>query len=336
MNRVRFPQPDILEPASGSRRRFLVRAGLTGAALWLDLPGCTPAEPLRIGSHVWPGYEFLFLAHREGWLDDAGIQIVETGSASESLAALADGRIDGAALTLDEVLRGSSERFAPLVVLLFDISAGADVVLAKRAPARLADIRGWRIGVETSALGTLMLNKLLEAAGLNPGDVETVSVTADGHLQAWASDTVDALITYEPSAYKLEDLGALRIFDSHQLPETIIDVLAVSRAAADRKPGPLRSLIAGYFRARHLWQTNPIDSAYRMAGHLGVSANEVARLYRGMELPDLAYNRHLLAPPATEMQAAVLSIYATIPELRSGSIPAEQLFTAQFLPDIPL
>ena len=58
--------PVSRDAAPVSRRQMLSLAGLPWAAA---LAACTgeSGRPLRIGAQVFPGYEFLFLARREGW-----------------------------------------------------------------------------------------------------------------------------------------------------------------------------------------------------------------------------------------------------------------------------
>ena len=51
----------------------------------------------------------MFLARSEGWLPNEAIRLFETASASQSIAALAQGQVQAAALTLDEVLRARAE-----------------------------------------------------------------------------------------------------------------------------------------------------------------------------------------------------------------------------------
>ena len=148
-------------------RRNILRT-LSAAAMLplLNACGAQQAKQLVIASHVWPGYELMFLARREGWLPAESLNLLETASATGSLAALAEGRADGAALTLDEVLRARADGIRLTIILVFDISAGADVVLARPNIHTLADLSGKRIGVEKTALGALVLYKLLAAAGL--------------------------------------------------------------------------------------------------------------------------------------------------------------------------
>lgn len=277
-----------------SRRQLLF--SLPGLALALS--ACTPARtrPLTIASHVWPGYELMFLARREGWLPPASrLRLLEKASATASLAALASDEADGAALTLDEVLRARADGVALHVVLVFDVSAGADMLLARPEIHGLADLAGKRIGVEQSALGALMLHKILAAAGLPESAVTLVPLRSDGHLDIWRRERLDAIVTYAPTASRLLAEGARRLYDSREMPDTILDVLAIKPDAATRHPDTLAALVAGHFQAlRHL-RHNPQDAAFRMAARMELPAGEVLDVYRGLQLPDIHANRQLLA-----------------------------------------
>ncbi|MDH5546750.1 MAG: ABC transporter substrate-binding protein [Gammaproteobacteria bacterium] len=248
-------------------------------------------EKLRIGAHKWPGYEFMFLAKREGWLGDNGVQLIETTSATETLSKLERREIDGASLTLDEALRARSLGIPIQIVLVFDISAGADAVYSRTRLKDLSELRGARIGVEKSALGALMLHKLLEAAHLSEFDVVTVNSSVDQHIDDWKNQRFDTLITYEPISTELERLHAYRLIDTRQFPELVFDVLAVrTNMLSGQKISELKSLIKSHFTAVHHFRNNPQDAAYRMGAHLGLSGSEVLDVFRGLKIPNETAN----------------------------------------------
>ena len=105
-------------------------------------------DPLKIALHAWSGYEPLFMAEREGWLDKTRVRLIESHTAADSIAALKSGAVDGAGLTLDEVLRARAEGVPISVIFVCDISAGADVVLARPEITRIDQLKGKRIAVE--------------------------------------------------------------------------------------------------------------------------------------------------------------------------------------------
>ena len=109
------------------------------------------AEPLAVGTNVWPGYEPLYLARNLGYYNDS-IRLVEYSSATEVLRAIRNKLIDVATLTLDEVLLLRQSGVDVRSVLVTDISNGGDVIVARPGIETLADLKGRKVGVESTAL----------------------------------------------------------------------------------------------------------------------------------------------------------------------------------------
>ena len=82
--------------------RWLLHASLCG------LLACSSpdAQPLRIATSRWPGYELLFLADSLGFFAQAGVrvQLLEFLGTGESRRALERGRVDAAGLTSVDLL----------------------------------------------------------------------------------------------------------------------------------------------------------------------------------------------------------------------------------------
>ena len=306
--------------------------------LWPLMSGCERGiSPLRVATNPWIGYEFMFLARRENWISVQDIVLVEAGSATGALDLLAAGKADGAALTLDEVLRGRERGLALTAVLVFDVSLGADVLLAKPGIDALARLKHKRIGFEPSGVGALMLTKALEAAGLRTSDVTAVPTKFDQHEKVWRAGDIDALITFEPAASRLEAEGALRLFDSSKIPDTVIDVLAVTPTAADRHHEALHSLVEAHFRALAHFRQNPYDAAHRMAEHLKMSPKQVMGAFKGLELPNESRNRKLLRGNESSLVKTAQELGAVMVQaglLKNGQTDVSRLVSADFLPRV--
>lgn len=281
-----------------SRRAFLVKL----AASALLFGGCGPRTPLRVAAHARVGYEPMFLARQHGWLDAGLVRLVETPSASDALHLLGSGLVEAAALTLDEVLRARALGLPLAVPMVFDLSAGADGVLARR-PMHLAELAGARIGVEQSAVGALMLAVLLERGGLAADEVQPVSLGFHEHAAAWRAGRTDVLITFEPALSELEAEGAVRIFDSRALPDTIVDVLAVHPVALVRFRAALRHLVEATLLAVHDLALNRMDAAYRIGARLRQRPETVLAGLRGIQLTDLEHNLRLLGGAASSAKS---------------------------------
>lgn len=274
------------------RRAFLLRLAALAAGS-AAVAACTAGGPITVGIHPWPGYEPLYLARAFGWLAD-GVRLREGQTAGDSVAALEAGEVDAAALTLDEALSVRARGVALTVVLVFDSSVGADMVMARPSIQALADVAGRRIAVERGAVGEVVLQKLLEAAGLDEADVTVLDLAPDRQLDAWRAGEIDVAIGYEPTSSLLGREGARRLFDSSQFPGVISDVLAVRSDRLPAHRAQIDALLLGHFRALTHLRVNREDALRRIAAWRGLSYEEAERSFAGLNLPDAAGNRSYL------------------------------------------
>jgi len=319
--------------ASLSRRDFLqLGTKIVLASLCSSQLGCELRAPLRIAGHVFPGYEFIFLARNEKILDAKQVQLVETSSASESLAALFDQRVDGAMLTLDEVLSARAKGLPLTIVLILDRSAGADALLADSSITSIRQLQGKRVGVENSAVGKLFLHHALERANLAPSEITLLNVPVNQHLSACARGEVDAVVTFEPSLSKIAAIGWHNLIDSRDI-DVIYDVLAIRTDQLKWYPNQVVHLTQSHLKAVQLWQKNPIDTAYRLAQRLGVDVQNIPSLYKGLELPDLDFNRHILSESNPKLIQIAAQIAGTLGYDAALDSAEKTLMTATYLPD---
>lgn len=292
-----------MQRGGGVGRREVLRAlaGLTLAPL--ALAGCRPLPTLTVGIHPWPGYEPLYLAEHFGWLPER-ITLHGSVNAGASLAALEAGDLAAAALTLDEVLKARVAGVALSVVAVLNDSVGADMVVSREPLPSLAALAGARLAVERSALGELVLSQVLAAAGLGREQLTLVDLAPDQQLSAWQAGRLDAAITYEPFASQLLRAGAIRLFDSSQFPDLVLDVLAVRTDILRWERHAMADLVAAHFRGLGHLKSNPGDALRRIGAWRGLTLAEVRRTYAGLELPGLAANHAYLADDGVVMRAA--------------------------------
>ncbi len=313
---------DGVAPGRRPSRREFLRACL-GIGLLAGsgaISGCAFSEApgLSIATNPWIGYELLYLgrdlAASEAQAGGSRVRLVELISNTDSMQALAAGTVDGAGLTLDEVISAHAAGLDLKIVLVFDYSAGADVLLARPGIDRLGALKGRRIGVEQSGVGALMLDAALKQAGLAAQDIRLVNLTADQHLSAFGRDEVDAVVTFEPIAGQIAAAGGRRLFDSRAIPGSIVDVLAIRAATLAANPDAARMLVAQYFNALAYLRRHPGDAHRRMAPRLGLSAEAMRDGYQFLELPDLAENRRLLRGSPSPLAASAAGLAALMLE----------------------
>ena len=289
-----------------ARAGTIARILLLGAsllALAMALAGCgrEPVQALRIGTNVWIGSEPLYLARDLGHLNAQTVRLVEYPSASEVLRAYRNQALDGMVISLDEVLALAADDLQPRIVLVIDVSHGADVVLGRAGLRSMADLKGRRVAVESHAVGAYVLSRALALNRMQPGDVQIVHLESNEHAAAFEQGRVDAAVTFDPFRSQMLRAGATTLFDSTQIPGEIVDLLVVRDSVLEKNPGSVDALLAGWFQAIDYLGRNQQDAARRMSVRQQVSGEQFLQTLRGLRFPSRDENLAMLAGPAPQL-----------------------------------
>ena len=304
---------------------------ITGLSLLL---GCNNTEtPLRVAFIPWPSSETLHLAENLNYFDAKSIRIVHMANSNQISMALRNNSIHAALFTLDEALSLLQDGIDLQVILIMDISNGADVVMARPEITDLKALRGKRVAVDNATIGAVMLDAMLNAAELKVGDIQLLSKPINEHSQAYLRGQIDAAITYEPVRSELLKHGARILFDSSQIPGRIIDVMVVRRNMLNRYDQALKQLVAAHFRALDYLARHPQDAAQHIAPYLGIQPSEVAEQYQGLIIPNLAENHRWLGASAKLHDSAdSLAKLMLRAQILQRSPPIADLAQPRFLP----
>jgi NitT/TauT family transport system substrate-binding protein len=289
--------------APGWARGLRALVALVCAALLLALTGCMrePETALRIGTNVWIGSEPLYLARDLGRLDPDAVQLVEYPSASEVLRAYRNGAIDGMVISLDELFGLAVDGLQPRIILIVDVSHGADVVVGRHGMRSMRDLKGRSVAVESSALGAFVLSRALTLNGMAAGDVNVVHLESNEQPSAFEKGEVDGAVTFDPYRAQFLQAGAATLFDSTQIPGEIVDLLAVRADVVDRQPKALHALLAGWFSAIDYLKREPTDAARRMGIRQQTTAGQFLEAQRGLHIPSREENLRMLGGPKPEL-----------------------------------
>lgn len=291
---------------NGYLRLNRLMCALGCVAALLALFGCTrqPEPALRIGTNVWIGGEPLYLARDLGRLDPAVVQLVEYPSASEVHRAFRNQAIDGMLISLDELFGLAADGFQPRIILVVDVSNGADVVVGRRGMRTMRDLKGKSVAVESSALGAFVLSRALALNGMQAGDVNVVHLESNEQPGAFEKGQVDGAVTFDPYRAQFLQAGAKTLFDSTQIPGEIVDLLAVRGSAIQEKPKAIRALLTGWFDAIDYMKRDPKDAARRMGVRQQTNAEQFLEAEKGLSWPSLEENLRMLGGQAPELVVA--------------------------------
>ena len=309
------------QPArTATTRRWLACALVALGALLLGGCGDAPRAPLAVGMNAWVGYDPLVLARDRGLIDPSRVKVVELASGTEVQRSLRNGLLDAAAITLDEALRLQEAGMDLRVVAVLDVSAGADVVIAHPSITTPAALQGQFVAVEDSSVGALMLQRMLQQAGLTRADVKLVNMEASQHLGALQDGRVSAAVSYAPVAGPLLEAGFVAIFDSAQIPGEIVDVLVVRQAVLAQRPADVDALLKAWDTGLRQLQSDPQAAAEALARGTDLSADDYRTVLRGLRFVPLAGSLQMLQGSPPGIDAAAQSVARALIEI--GAVQA--------------
>ncbi len=272
-------------------------------ALSLALGGCMreSESSLRIGTNVWIGSEPLYLARELGRLDPGTVQLVEYPSASEVLRAFRNQAIDGMVISLDELFELAVDGLQPRIILVVDVSHGADVVVGRRGMKTMRDLKDKSVAVESGALGAFVLSRALALSGMQASDVNVVHLESNEQPGAFEKGEVDGAVTFDPYRAQFLKAGAATLFDSTQIPGEIVDLLAVRAAVVEKEPKAIQALLTGWFGAIDYIKREPVDAARRMGIRQQTSGEQFQQAQQGLHVPSREENLRMLGGPQPEL-----------------------------------
>lgn len=283
-------------------------------------------EELVLSTNNWLGYLPLYLARDAGYYDDIPLRLVQLPSNTETLHAFRNGMVAAAGLTLDETLLLLESGLPICVPLLMDYSSGADALIARSGIDSLQQLRGKRIGVESTAVGAHVLSRALERAGLQLEDVTVVPLEVHEHVLAFESGRIDALVTFSPTRGQLLAAGASELFSSAEIPGEIIDLLVVRRDYLEKNPQLVAQLLEGWFRI--LPRLGEDAQTQALARYSGLSPDGVREALALIDFPDAKENHELLQQQRQSFRQMAERMNATMLEqkLIGSELELDKLF----------
>jgi NitT/TauT family transport system substrate-binding protein len=260
-----------------------------------------PESALRIGTNVWIGSEPLYLARELGRFDPATVQLVEYPSASEVLRAYRNQAIDGMVISLDELFGLAVDGLQPRVILVVDVSHGADAVVGRKGMRSMRDLKDKSIAVEGGALGAFVLSRALAVNGMQASDVNVVHLESQEQPSAFEKGQVDGAVTFDPFRTQLLRAGATTLFDSTKIPGEIVDLLAVRASVIEKRPMAVQALLVGWFDALDYMAREPKDAARRMGIRQQTTGEQFLEAQRGLRVPSREENLKMLGGTAPEL-----------------------------------
>ena len=131
-------------------------------------------DTLRVGYSAWPGWFPLAVADRQGFFDEAGLDVELTYFVdyTASLDALVAGNVDVNAQTLNDTMLGVAAGSDQRIVVTNDNSTGNDAVICDATVTSIPDLKGQTIAAEAGVVDHFLLLQGLAKEGMTGIDIE--------------------------------------------------------------------------------------------------------------------------------------------------------------------
>lgn len=293
-----------------------------------------PVPTLRIAHSTWIGYGALYVAKEKGYFIEAGVDVEPTiiEASSDAIAAMAGGRLDAVASTIDNFALFAGNGAQLSVVLALDESHGGDGIVGKKDIADLAGLKGHTVAVQRGSVSQFLLAQALDQVGLSSKEVNEIDMKSGDAGAAFVAGRVDAAVTWEPwlSKAKATDFGKILI-DTKSLPGLIVDAIAVRPEYLSDNPKAVEGLVRGYFKAIAFLQTNPTEAKEIIARNLKMTPASLDSSWNDVMFFGKAENLSFFVSPtggtspALELAKDAGSFYARIGVLKKAPAPGSMI-----------
>lgn len=254
------------------------------------------AKTVTVGHDIWVGYSGVFVAQEMGYFKEAGLEVElkPFSNPGDTLPALVAGKLDIGLTTLQNLAVLNGNQTTDIVgIAVLDSSNGADAIVTKEDIKSVADLKGKTVAVTLGEVNHMLLLLGLKKAGMSSTDVKITSMSADDAGAAFVAGRVDAAVTWEPWVTKARTNGGNVVFTSADVPDTIMDTVAVRSGSIATEKATYASFLAAIDKGVQYLRAEPAKSHVIIGKYLDASAEDVAGMLSGDKIYDLADNKGL-------------------------------------------
>lgn len=252
---------------------------------------------IHIASSTWTGYALIYLANSKGIWKTHGLDVnfKDVEDPNDRFIALAAGRLEGMASTVDAFARQQSNGVPAVEVFPIDASVGGDGILAKNTIQTVADLKGKTVAVNQGSVSEWFLAQVLQKNGLSLSDVKEQNMKSGEAGAAFVAGKVDVAVTWEPwlSKAKVRTDGHVLV-SSKEYPDLIMDSFAFRKDFIQKYPDTVKDFMKAYYDAYNWMQQNQSDALNIIGQAVGESPSDVTADLGTMTLFDVAKGKEIM------------------------------------------
>jgi NitT/TauT family transport system substrate-binding protein len=252
---------------------------------------------IHIASSTWTGYALIYLANAKGIWKQHGLDVnfKDVEDPNDRFIALAAGRLEGMASTVDAFARQQSNGVAAVEVFPIDASVGGDGILAKNTIQNVSDLKGKTVAVNQGSVSEWFLAQVLEKNGMHLSDVKEQNMKSGEAGAAFVASKVDVAVTWEPwlSKAKVRTDGHVLV-SSAKYPDLIMDSFAFRKDFVQKYPDTVKEFMKAYYDAYNWMQSNKSEALSVIGTAVQESPADVTADLSTMTLFDLAKGKQVI------------------------------------------
>jgi NitT/TauT family transport system substrate-binding protein len=326
------------------RKQLLRRFGLTLAkwrslsvlcvltlAISLIVNACSPAPPkltpLRVGITSWAGFDIVLYAQEVGLFKQRGldVQLIRFENQQDSTRAMLRGNLDATFVSLWDVMQSDSGSDKPVVVMVTNISHGADGIVAQPAIKSVKDLRGKRVGAKLGTVNHLILLEALNLHRIKPEEVKVEDISNETAVDLMRQGRLDAAVIWQPLLGETaQNIQGNIIYTTKEIDSLVIDTLVSRSTIARRNNAELKQFIMAWFEMMSDVETKPQEVFEKVGKNLGQKSEVFAQDYAGLKKGDIAIQEQMFKsgrlPEAIAQMAKLLKS-----DPRAGRMPRQDV-----------
>ncbi len=279
------------------RRRTFLWQMMMGTGLAMGNRQCQQPQSvahLRIGINDWIGYAIARYSKSSGILERRGLTVdfIDFINLQDATRAMLRGGLDATFTTTWDLLHSGLPDEQPVILMVCDISNGADGIVARPPVKKMSDLTGKRVGVKLGTVNELILLEALNLHNISPQKVNIVDISNQIAANQIRKNLIDAAVLWQPLLEQTaKDIQGSIVYTTQEQDSLVIDVLATRKPIFQQKREALIRFLWAWFDTMAILEKTPNIIFESLAKTLGYSSVDLIQDYAGVEPGTLALNR---------------------------------------------
>lgn len=252
---------------------------------------------LRIGLDDWCGYQVVLYGMEKGIFAKHGlkIELFRFNNVQHAGRAITRGAIDATFTTLWDVMQNDAPKKSLAVVMVVDVSNGADGIISQSNIKSMTGLINKKVGAKLGGVAHLVLLEALKLHKIHPKQVDISDLNYPRSRDKMYDKTIDGAVIYEPYSSELvKKIKGNMVYTTEYKNTLVMDILVASSPFVDNHQKEFKEFILGWFEVMEAIKTKPEEVFGVVATQLGQTPESFASDYAGVKKGDIYLNQQML------------------------------------------